>query len=110
MLKSSVMSCMAAAAVFLAAAPTADAHGYISVPPARNIQDSCRQCLSAGGPSVVNANGQYRMGMCGNSADDAVQVGRVSWSCIPVASLMVQKERTCYTLSPAEAQKTTFEY
>ena len=41
----------------------ASAHGYLSVPPARNIGDSCRQCLAGGGPATINTGGQYKV--CG---------------------------------------------
>lgn len=55
----------------------ADAHGYLSKPASRNINDYCRQCLSAGGPAQVNSNGMYRRGMCGNAYTDAAQTWNV---------------------------------
>ena len=68
-----ILAAVAASAVLLAG--SANAHGWLSQPLARNGMDSCKHCLAMGGAVTVNANlPSYRVGMCGNSPDDAVQV------------------------------------
>lgn len=60
-------------AVVAATAVGAMAHGFISVPVARNVNSGtyCDQCLNAGGPGAVYGNGQWpngRHGVCGDPA------------------------------------------
>lgn len=49
------------------------AHGFLTIPRARNNEDSCAHCLNAGGPSTVYANNAYTHGICGNNAADHPQ-------------------------------------
>lgn len=61
------------AAATLSSLQCVRAHGFMTKPAPRNINDYNKQSLAAGGPGTVNAGGGYRHGMCGNAAEDSTQ-------------------------------------
>jgi predicted carbohydrate-binding protein with CBM5 and CBM33 domain len=72
-------------ALALQCATAVHGHGYLSYPPARNINDTCKQCLSAGSPFWHLA--PFNPGFCGNSAKDPIQ----NWN-VPGEPQVIYKE------------------
>jgi hypothetical protein len=63
-------------AVLAATTGVVHGHGYLTTPASRNVADYCGHCLNSGGPGSVNAGGQYKHGMCGNTPTESPQ----SWN------------------------------